>query len=382
MASLNSVEAASNANFPSRHALGTTTPAHKNTAIDGLIGSIFLQVLPPMRARRFISTRLGWVLNGEMMSNKSRGHHYLSQCYLKGFTADGARTSRLAVIDGKERKAFRTVPENVAKVRDFNRLNAEGFDPNALEQKLSELESKVAEAIAELERGAPFQDERREVVLSLAAIFAIRNPHKREVWRQNMANLMDRVMDTALHSKEMWQRQIDAAREDGQRVDDGVTYEQMKDFHERKEYRIELSNDRHIEMEFVGLDAVLPYFLSRGWSLFRNSDDDAPFITSETPVTVMWTDGGEGRFPLGYALRGTSVCFPVSRNLYLIGRFDDSDTDQQVDDIFVAFANESTIAHAQGRLFAPSYDFRFTTHENKILDGRSLLASLSITEPR
>jgi hypothetical protein len=317
-----------------------------------------------------------------MMSNKSRGHHYLSQCYLKGFTADGARTSQLAVIDGKERKAFRTVPENVAKVRDFNRLDAEGFDPNALEDRLSELESKAADAIAELERGAPFQAERREVVSSLAAIFAIRNPHKREVWRQNVANLMDRVMDMALHSQEMWQRQIEVARAAGQDIDDGVTYEQMKDFHERKDYRIELSNDHHIEMEFVGLDSALPYFFNRGWSLFRNSDDSAPFITSETPVTVMWTEGAEGQAPPGYALRGTSVCFPLSRNLYLIGRFDEPDMDQQVDDIFVAFANESTIAHAWGRLFAPSYGFRFTTHENKILDGRALLANLGITEPR
>jgi len=316
------------------------------------------------------------------MSNKSRGHHFLSQCYLKGFTADGVKTTQLAVIDGAEKKAFRTAPANVGKVRDFNRVNVEGVDQNALEDKLSEFETDAANAIAELDAGQSFEGERREIVLSLIALFAVRTPHMREVWRQNMASLAEHIMDVALHSKEMWEHQIASARADGVELSEDVTYEQVKDFVERREYEIGLSTDHHICMESVGLDAISPHLFNRNWRLFRSPGKNAPFITSEKPVSLVWTEAGEkNRFPPGYGLRGTSVNFPLSRNLYLIGEFDGPDDEVVAGARWVAYCNEFTMSQATGRLFAPSFDFSFMAEGDVVANGHALLQRLDIPEP-
>ncbi|WP_256026020.1 MULTISPECIES: DUF4238 domain-containing protein [Enterobacteriaceae] len=43
----------------------------------------------------------------------ARHHHFLSQCYLKGFTSNGGKKSKLTVIDLKERKTFESNTRNV-----------------------------------------------------------------------------------------------------------------------------------------------------------------------------------------------------------------------------------------------------------------------------
>jgi hypothetical protein len=67
---------------------------------------------------------------------------------------------------------------------------------------------------------------------------------------QFQAEIADRVMDLALATKERWESQMDAMREAGIHINDSVTYEQMKDFHERKQYRFDVAREWHIHLEF------------------------------------------------------------------------------------------------------------------------------------
>ncbi|MDZ8249191.1 DUF4238 domain-containing protein, partial [Escherichia coli] len=86
----------------------------------------------------------------------ARHHHFLSQCYLKGFTSNGGKKSKLTVIDLKERKTFESNTRNVGGVRDFNRLELDGVDPNYLESSLAEFEGSVATHLRKLEEGGEF----------------------------------------------------------------------------------------------------------------------------------------------------------------------------------------------------------------------------------
>jgi hypothetical protein len=63
------------------------------------------------------------------------------QFYLRGFVGEDGM---LFVIDRPSKKSFRTPPKNVAAVRDFNRVDVAGMDPNAVEKALADFESKVA----------------------------------------------------------------------------------------------------------------------------------------------------------------------------------------------------------------------------------------------
>jgi hypothetical protein len=65
-----------------------------------------------------------------------RKHHYVSKCYLKGFSVSHKKVPQICVFDRIERWLFRTGIDNVAAERDFNRFEAEGQDPNALERAM------------------------------------------------------------------------------------------------------------------------------------------------------------------------------------------------------------------------------------------------------
>ena len=77
----------------------------------------------------------------------ARHHHFLSQCYLRGFTKGNSKKSKLTVIDLLQNKHFETKPRNVGGLRDFNRIDVEGVDPIFLEKSLAEFEGEAARAL-------------------------------------------------------------------------------------------------------------------------------------------------------------------------------------------------------------------------------------------
>jgi Protein of unknown function (DUF4238) len=81
------------------------------------------------------------------MRKFARNHHFVSQGYLAGFTENGTRDGRLIVSDLVSCSLFQTKPRNVAAKRDFNRIDAEGQDPDVLERALGEFEGRAASVI-------------------------------------------------------------------------------------------------------------------------------------------------------------------------------------------------------------------------------------------
>ena len=100
----------------------------------------------------------------------ARRHHYLPQCYLKGFVRH-RETPKLFVVDAKKKAAFTTNPLNVAQVRDFHRVDVEGMPPDALEAALGGFESELAPSLEKIVATQSLADERdRILLLNLAAI--------------------------------------------------------------------------------------------------------------------------------------------------------------------------------------------------------------------
>ena len=60
----------------------------------------------------------------------ARAHHFLSRCYLKGFTQQGTKYSKLTTLDLKKESFFITTPKNVGHERDFNTIGLDGFEPD------------------------------------------------------------------------------------------------------------------------------------------------------------------------------------------------------------------------------------------------------------
>lgn len=243
----------------------------------------------------------------------ARQHHYPSQCYLKGFTTNRSKKSKLTVIDLEHGRSFETIPRNVGDIRDFNRIDVDGINPNILEDSLSNFEGAVATSLTKLRCGARFDGEVRDVILNLLALFAVRSPYQREHWQKFEVQIAERIIDLILANKERWKLQISQMRNSGVKINDNVTYDGMKKFHEGKQYAIKVAREHLIGLELTGVDAILPLLYARKWLIVRTSPEMGLLITADHPVVLTWTEP-EKIPPLrrdhpGYGLRETRVIF-------------------------------------------------------------------------
>jgi hypothetical protein len=74
------------------------------------------------------------------MAGMARNHHWVPQCYLKGFSKGWSKNSQLHVVDAVAQRQFMTLPRNVASAQDFNRIDIEGVAPDHIETSLAKFE--------------------------------------------------------------------------------------------------------------------------------------------------------------------------------------------------------------------------------------------------
>lgn len=194
-----------------------------------------------------------------------RKHHFISQCYLKGFTVDARKDSPLFAVNLADGSTFRTRPSNVAAERDFNR--AEDLPPGAVENALARFETQVDVALTRIRQCRSIKEsDDWMVVLNLAAPFAVRNPRWREIARDASERLSRAIMDLALASPERWESQVREMKADGMiKGEPKATYEQMKKFHEEGNYTVEVATGLHILREFGVHEPILETMAARRW---------------------------------------------------------------------------------------------------------------------
>ncbi len=300
----------------------------------------------------------------------ARHHHFLSQCYLKGFTCGQSKKSKLAVIDLKRNTSFETIPRNVGGVRDFNKIEIAGVDPNCLEHELSKFENQVATALKNLRETLNFSGETKGIILNFIALIACRSPERREYMRQSEAQFAEGVMSAILGSKEMWESQIHNLKEN-------ISYEDIKKLIDSKKYTIEVPREEHIRTEQVLISTILPSLFMRRWLLVISDKKSGPFITTDSPVNLLWKDPEKippfYRDSPGFMSKETRVYFPISQELALIGEFDGDETKVKITEYLVAIFNSVTICKCPTQIYAPKFDFKFWSEEGNILSGNDLL---------
>lgn len=306
----------------------------------------------------------------------ARHHHFLSQCYLKGFTRGESKKSKLAVIDAKNTRHFQTTPRNVGGMRDFNRIESEGVDPNHLELELAKFESRAASALNNLRKTLDFSGETKDVLLNLIALISIRSPERREHMKNFEVQVAEKIMSMTLDSKERWESQV-SKLEGNNSQKNKVSYEDAKKFFESKQYTIEVAREHHIRMEMKQIDAILPYLFHRKWLLLVTDDIAGPFITTDRPMNLSWKEPEKvppfHRPSPGFGLMGTEVYFPISQNLALIGDFEGEDKTCQVHEKLVAVLNSKMLFNLDSQIYTPKFDFKFLGKNNEILSGKELL---------
>lgn len=313
------------------------------------------------------------------MANESRHHHYIPQAYLRGFAHQ--RTSRQWYTHVTDFIANRSYPTNVRNVcgeRDFMRVEMEGHEPDKLEKEMGNFEAKCIEAIRRVAETGEFVGEDANWTLNLMALLAVRSPEKRENVRDFHERVAKGMMDLTLAKKERWESRTARMRADGGAVNDDVTYEDMKAFHESDQYKISLEREYHIGTEFQMMDTVLDLLGRRHWTVYMADGSYGEFITTNRPVTLTFIERHKIppflRSP-GFGLKETEVHFPLTRHAMLVGRWDRGGYAEAAKQSFIAAVNTHMMANCYGKVFSSNKEMLYIDplnlsiyHDEKLLD--------------
>lgn len=297
----------------------------------------------------------------------ARIHHYLPQCYLKGFTRDGSKDSHLVGINLHGGSTFETRPRNVGAIRDFNRLD--GFPPGALEQELAVFEAEVDAALIRIGKARSIANSNDwNAVLSLMALFAIRNPRQRETNTDFLDRVARKIMSVALATPERWESQVKQMAAAGALKDaPEVSYEEMKEFHERGEYDISVATGWHIMTEFKTMGPVLQTMGARSWFLGIAGAESGGFVTTDHPVCLMHNDAEplSPNRPVGHGLANTTLIFPINWELLAVGTFEGSAGAAELTPLQVATMNSAICFFARRQIYARDLDFKFFGEDDR-----------------
>jgi Protein of unknown function (DUF4238) len=312
--------------------------------------------------------------------NEARNHHWVPQCYLKGFAKSRSKKAKLHVIDAIARKAFQTTPRNVAAARDFNRIKVDELPPNMIESGLSSFEGQVDKALEHICAQCEFSNaDDRIFVFNLIALLAVRNPRRRESLRQFHEDISKKLMGFTLATKERYESSLAGAKKAGviDSVDD-VTYEEARNFVARGELKVDVPTTRHVALEMQSVDTVLPLLLGRKWVLLIAPTNSGGFVTTDHPVVLQWIDAKDrGAFyPPGFGLCGTEVIFPLSHDLALSGTFEGREAVIEATTEIVAATNGIVIAHGHRQVYARDDKFRYMITHGVLRHGSDVLADL------
>lgn len=316
------------------------------------------------------------------MATEARHHHHIPQFYLRGFAAStGKDDYRLTVANLAAGKFFETNPRNVGGERDFNRVEIEGHAPDALEQKLSGFEAEVAESIRRVAESQKFEGDDRRNILNLTALLAVRSPQMREHIRKIQEQLMKKMLSISLATKERWEQQEARMIATGKGPAPGepkLTYEQVKEFHERGEYDILLNRGYHIGLELRMHDPVLRALAARKWTLYTADDATGCFVTTDRPVMLAYVKPMEVpplyRNSPGFGMPETEVMFPLTQHITLVGMFEGGESVVKANTYIVAHANTKMIHGSFAHVYMPKQavphlgtDLR-TYHDDKFME--------------
>ena len=298
------------------------------------------------------------------------------------------------VFDRQSRKVFDSGTENVALERDFNRVEIEGLEPDVFEKAMAEFEGQLAPALGRIITARSLKNEDdRAYLLNFIGLLALRNPRRRETIRKFHEQVAKRILDLVLATPERWEGQVKKAKAAGFiKAEATADYEAMKRFAEEDRYKVEVANERLIQLEVDTFDKILPLIFRRGWVLVKAPEDSGGFVTSDHPFCLTWSEPGM-RGPPGLGRKNTEIIFPLSPRLAVVGAFelqDGGEHDASAD--LVAAMNGTIIAFAERQVYARDRSFTYCFEEgeaarkaSRLIDDRRFLcpdaAKEAKTEP-
>lgn len=305
-------------------------------------------------------------------------HHFIPQFYLRNFSAGcDRRKAKVFTFDQSTLKTFETLVRNVGSRRNFFRIDAEGFNPNHVEDGMAEIEGEIAPLLEEVIASKSFpSDKHFTAVMTLMGNVAVRNPRFRSTIEDFHIKIANKLMRMTIQDKDRYHDSIREAREQGAPIRDDISYEDMKAFIDRGEDNVVIDQTYLIGIELNAVPMVVEQLARRIWS-FASAAPGATFTTCDDPVVLAWSDG-KNRAPYspGFGLQNTVVMFPLAPELALIGLFAKQPPNRDFRRDQVTEMNTSVAKNATKQIYARDGEFELHTRIEPYTLGKDLPAAL------
>lgn len=293
----------------------------------------------------------------------ARNHHFIPQTYLTGFSAEIGGKQQLAAYSFDKKKEFMTAPRNVAAERDFNRIDSDAEDPNFLENSMGEFEASIAPAIARIEKDKGLSEETLSVILTMMALYYVRNPAIRRQIHTHHENAMKLRLECAACDEERFQSMLKQFEAEGFDMS-GISRDTfLQDLH-TNDFKLEKDREFMIDVEMQQIIPIAAELAKRQWNLLLADSSTGNFITCDRPVSLEWIKPDDAppflRNSPGLAHRKTIIFFPLNKNMCVAGSYEGHFDRCIVTPEMVAHANSRKIASANRQIYYyPNQGFKF-----------------------
>lgn len=254
----------------------------------------------------------------------------MPQFYLRNFTADG----KVFVLRTKDSRLFRTSPRNIAGERDLYKL--EGPEPQLAEELFGQVESSLTPILSKIistESLPPAESDDFVSLMSFLAILEMRHPKQLNKIEDFTKKIMERTVELYSHY----------IPEEGKKLIDGqvVTRDQVKSavaaLNEGR-IKIHVPRDHSLSTSLNTIETITELLMNRSWTLAIAEENS--FITTSKPLLLLWDDIElHLRHPAGFGMKSTTVYFPLSPRLMMIGKFETLKEKCNLDSTAVAAIN-------------------------------------------
>lgn len=308
-----------------------------------------------------------------------RRHHFIPKFYLSGFTLSGEEDDYLCVLDMDSAKQWKDKPRNLAYQRDFYRVELPGVKPDIIESAFSNIESQASQVIRNIVKSEALPAKETEdfiILINFVALITARVPRVRSVFSVPLEEISKFALRLMLATPERWESTTAKMKQNGYEIDDKIAYEQMKNFIERDDYRIEVNKMWHIKNVLDIVDILIPLLMARNWSLLIVKPEDAFFICSDSPESLMWTKPMPAFWDPGFGLPDTELVMPLNKKQALIASFEGESKTYPVPLEVIAKVNNRTRMSSNRFIYSAKEDFVWTKKDGKIGNTSDLIQEI------
>lgn len=298
----------------------------------------------------------------------------MSQFYLRNFSTGTDDKAGLDAYDRETGKTFPLKVKDAAAKRDFNRLDIDGVDKNALEKKLQEIETECAPQFQKLIEDKTFDVHSRDALTVFISLMFLNGQQIRGV-------LHDFLEQTGRLKTDIFFNQENLHEKLGVTPDEA---DQVRKAYKNGSFNLEPNKNYLLKMQFSQLETVRKGVEQRKWAFFRSSSNNQ-FITSDNPVCLQWLESGYEKFgdtaPVPSIFAPESVLvFPLSSDILLCGHLDSDyqeGSNMDVSDDQVAELNGLIAKNSIRHFYAKSTDFSIKLKGDKVIKADDIAEHFS-----